>query len=363
MNDTFDYLSVSRRQKILRLLQKSLPPLRDFRFWVIQLLVLTIELGHLFLEAKFLLVSESELYLLSISVYLIPVVYAALSFGRRGAISTALWAVLLSTPEIVGHDSTIRLGILIQFAIIGVIATIVANRVDRENAAAMAAKESNLRLLKSKENLEIYIELATEAQEEERRRLSRELHDETLQSLVGALVEIAVISEGANFGDQKRRLLKIHKSLEESIVNVRRYCKNLRPSLLDDLGLIDAIEWLASDLQKRSGMEISMKISGEPGRLPSRDELLIFRIAQEALHNVERHSGATLVGISLNFYDKNLSILISDNGCGLSPEGPPAETGLGLRGIDERTKLLKGTVMIESRPNKGTKIHLIVPRL
>jgi len=350
-------------QKILRWLQNSLPPLRDRRFWVIQLLVVIIDLGHMVFEANHLLVSESELYLLSVSIYLIPVVYAALSFGRRGAISTALWSILLSTPEIIGHDSTIRLGILIQFAIIIVIATIVANRVDSENAAAMAAKESNFRLLKSKENLEIYIELATEAQEEERRRLSRELHDETLQSLVGALGEITVVSEGVNFEDQKWRLLRIHKTLEETIVNVRRYCKNLRPSLLDDLGLIDAIEWLASDLQKRSGIEVSIKIMGEPGRLPPRDELLIFRIAQEALHNVERHSGATLVEVSLNFHAKSLSVLISDNGRGLSPQGPPTETGLGLRGIDERTKLLKGTIIIESQPSRGTKIHLIVPRV
>jgi signal transduction histidine kinase len=136
----------------------------------------------------------------------------------------------------------------------------------------------------------------------------------------------------------------------------------LRPSLLDDLGLIDAIDWLASDLQKRSKIEISMKIIGEPGRLPSRDELLIFRIVQEALHNVERHSGATHVGVWLLFNANTLSITISDNGCGLSPHGPPTETGLGLRGIDERTKLLKGMVTIESQPNRGTKITLEVPR-
>lgn len=363
MIGTFYSPSVRRRHKPIHWLRNSLPPILDFRFWVIQLLVVIIDLGHMVFEANHLLVSESELYLLSVSLYLVPVVYAALSFGRRGAISTVLWSILLSTPEIVGHDYTLRLGILIQFVIIGVIATIVANRVDSENAAAMAAKESNLRLLKSKENLEIYIELATEAQEEERRRLSRELHDETLQSLVGALVEISVISGGVNFGDQKQRLLKIQKTLEETIVNVRRYCKNLRPSLLDDLGLVDAIEWLASDLQKRSGIQISMKISGVTGRLSARDELLIFRIAQEALRNVERHSGATLAGISLNFHAENLSMLISDNGCGLSPKGPPAETGLGLRGIDERTKLLKGTVIIESQPKKGTRIQLIVPRL
>jgi signal transduction histidine kinase len=105
-----------------------------------------------------------------------------------------------------------------------------------------------------------------------------------------------------------------------------------------------------------------MKIIGQSGRLPSRDELLIFRIVQEALHNVERHSGASNVEVLLLFSASTLTASISDNGRGLSLKGPPAETGLGLRGIDERTKLLKGTVIIESHPNRGTKITLEVPR-
>lgn len=342
-------------------LRNTVPPFRDLRFWTIQFMVLTIEVTHVYFDDKLLLSDKSELYLLSISIFLIPVVYAALNFGRKGAIPTALWAFVLSIPEIVGHSLIARIGTMTQFAIISVIAIIVANRVDSENEAALAASESNLRLLKAKENLEIYIELATEAQEEERLRLSRELHDETLQSLLDALVEIAAVSKSENLESQKPRLSRIHKTLEDIIVNVRRYCKDLRPSLLDDLGLIDAIDWLAGDLQDRSEIQIAMNIIGGPHRLPPRDELLIFRIVQEALHNVERHSGATYAELLLLFNDRSFTVSIGDNGCGLSPIGPPAETGLGLRGIDERTKLLKGTVTIESQPNRGTKITLEVP--
>lgn len=362
MNEVAENIHIPIYSKILKWLGNAMPPIRDRRFWVIQIMVLTIEFLHSFLEDRLLLDSESEIYLLSISIFLIPVVYSATSFGRRGAIPTAAWALLLSLPEIFHHDPITRIGILTQFLIISIIATIVANRVDNENAAAEVAKESHVRLLQAKENLQTYIELATEAQEEERRRLSRELHDETLQSLVGALVEIAAISANENIENQRTHLSRIHTTLEETIANVRRYCKDLRPALLDDLGLIDAIDWLASDLQKRSEIEISIKIIGERGRLPSRDELLIFRVVQEALHNVERHSGATSLEILLIFNANTLSISISDNGCGLSPVGPPIEAGLGLRGIDERTKLLKGKVTIESQPNRGTKIILEVPR-
>lgn len=335
-------------------------PFRDHRFWVIQLLVLVIGVSHIFLEKTGALVQDSELYILSVSPFLIPIVYAALNFGRKGAIPTATWGFLLWVPEIIPHNSTTRLGILIQFGIIAVIATIVANRVDRENIAARATQEASVRLLKAKENLEIYIELATEAQEEERKRLSRELHDDTLQSLVVATTEIGAVAANNNFDGAHDRLLRVQEILAATIVSVRRYCRDLRPSLLDDLGLIDAIDWLASDLESRAGISIVFDVSGER-RLDARDELLIFRVVQEALHNVERHSGATEVHLGLNFNQGTLAVSIADNGKGMSSLGPPVETGLGLRGMDERTKLLKGSLIVESQPGRGTKIVLLVP--
>lgn len=347
--------------RFLAIVQENSPPLRDFRFWIIQALVLLINVTHMVLEDTQVLIKGSELYLLSVSLFFIPVVYAAVSFGRRGAIPTVAWALLLWFPEISSHNSATKLGILIQFGIISVISAIVANRVDRENAAARAAQSANLRLLKAKENLEIYIELATEAQEEERKRLSRELHDETLQSLVVATTEIGQAAASDNLNGVHARLLHVQEILSATIVSVRRFCKDLRPSLLDDLGLIDAIDWLASDLASRMGISVVVDVQGEHRRLDERHELLIFRVVQEALHNVERHSRATQVRIGLNFDNGNLAISIADNGRGLSSLGPPSETGLGLRGMDERTKLLKGSLIIESQPARGTKIVLLVP--
>lgn len=342
-------------------LLKSGIPLRDYRFWIIQLLVLIIGVSHLSLEKTGMLVQDSELYVLSISPIMIPIVYAALNFGRKGAIPTAAWAFLIWVPEIIPHNSTTRLGILIQFGISGIIAAIVANRVDREAAATRATQEANVRLLKAKENLEIYIELATEAQEEERKRLSRELHDDTLQSLVVATTEIGAVIANDNLDGTHDRLLRVQEILAATIVSVRRYCRDLRPSLLDDLGLIDAIDWLASDLESRVGISIILDVMGERRRLDARDELLIFRVVQEALHNVERHSGATQVHLGLNFNQGTLAVSIADNGQGMSSLGPPVEAGLGLRGMDERIKLLKGSLVIESQPGRGTKIALFVP--
>lgn len=336
-------------------------PLRDHRFWIIQLLVLFIDASHIFLEETGLLVTDSELYILSVSPFLVPVVYAALNFGRRGAIPTLAWAILLWVPEMFSHQSDTRMGILIQFGIISVIATIVAKRVERENAAAGAAHDANVRLSKAKENLEIYIELATEAQEKERKRLSRELHDDTLQSLAVVMAEIGVVTASEDLEDASTRLVRSQAILEETMSSVRRYCRALRPSLLDDLGLIDAIDWLSNELASRVGISVVLEVWGERCRLDERRELLIFRVVQEALHNVERHAGATQVQVGLKFGADSLVVSIVDNGRGMSSSGPPLETGLGLRGMDERTKLLKGSLIIESNPGRGTKITLVVP--
>lgn len=342
-------------------IKQSSPPFRDSRFWIIQSLVLAINISHMLLEDTQFLVKGSELYLLSVSLFFIPVVYAALSFGRRGAIPTVAWAFLLWLPEISSHSSTTRKGILIQFGIISIIATIVANRVDRENAAANAAQRANLKLLKAKENLEIYIELATEAQEKERKRLSRELHDDTLQSLATSMTEIGTVASSENLDGARDRLLRVQEILAGTMSSVRRFCKDLRPSLLDDLGLIDAIDWLACDLEARIGISVILDVQGERRRLEERHELLIFRVVQEALHNVEHHARATQVHLGINFDLGNLVISVADNGQGMSSFGPPLETGLGLRGMDERTKLLKGSLIIESKPGRGTKIILVVP--
>lgn len=342
-------------------IKQTSPPFRDSRFWIIQFLVLVINISHMLLEDTQFLVKGSELYLLSVSLFFIPVVYAALSFGRRGAIPTVAWALLLWFPEISSHNSTTRSGILIQFGIISVIATIVANRVDRENAASNAAQRANLKLLKAKENLEIYIELATEAQEKERKRLSRELHDDTLQSLAASMTEIGAVARSENLEGAHARLVRVQEILAATMSSVRRFCKDLRPSLLDDLGLIDAIDYLVSDLEARIGISVILDVQGERRRLDERHELLIFRVVQEALHNVEHHAEATQVYVGIIFDLGNLVISIADNGQGMSSFGPPLETGLGLRGMDERTKLLKGSLIIESKPGRGTKITLVVP--
>jgi signal transduction histidine kinase len=327
---------------------------------VVQALVLAIDAGHTVAEETGLLAGDSGLYLLSVSLLLVPVVYAALGFGLRGAVPTALWALVLSVPEISQHAVTTRIGILIQFAILLAIAVTVAVRVDRERAALAS-------LTATKRNLETYIELATDAQEEERKRLSRELHDDILQSLVVAKSTIESAGGTEHREEAHRRLGDAQGLLAEVIVDLRRYCRDLRPSLLDDLGLVDAIDWLVGDLRTRTHLVVDLEAAGVPHRLHSKDELLIFRIVQEALHNVERHSRATHAQVRLAYAGGALVVSVSDDGRGMDREGAGsgpggrADPGLGLRGMQERANLLRGTLTIRSRPGEGTELSLLVP--
>ncbi|MEZ5095645.1 MAG: ATP-binding protein [Nocardioides sp.] len=147
---------------------------------------------------------------------------------------------------------------------------------------------------------------------------------------------------------------------------MRRYCHDLRPSLLDDLGLLDAVDWLAGDLRARIGLLVEMGSEGAALRLGSRSELLIFRIVQEALHNVERHAEASWVRITLAYGADTVRVSVTDNGRGMAPVGGRSardrpDPGLGLRGMDERAKLLGGRLRIHSRPGTGTEVTLTVP--
>ena len=191
---------------------KSGIPFRDYRFWIIQLLVLLIDVSHIFLEETGILIKDSELYILSVSPFLVPVVYGALNFGRRGAIPTAAWALLLWVPEINSHNSTTQLGILIQFGIIGVIATIVANRVDRENIAARVAKEASLRLWKAKENLKFISNLPLRRKRRSENAYLVNFMTIPLQSLVVATTEIGAVIASDNANGAHSRLLRVQET-------------------------------------------------------------------------------------------------------------------------------------------------------
>ena len=217
-----------------------------------------------------------------------------------------------------------------------------------------------------RENLRSVLKQSTRAQEEERKRISRELHDDTIQSLVVLSRRLdALSSDGGLSKDSSQQLEELWQRTDNIIKGVRRLSQDLRPAALDRLGLVSALEWLTSDVAQFSGVAVDFQVLGEPRRLPEEFELVLFRIVQEALRNVWRHSEATKVEVTVAFLRSNIEITVTDNGKGFNlPEtmGDLARDGkLGLAGMQERAQLVGATLTVTSRPGAGVSITVGLP--
>lgn len=219
------------------------------------------------------------------------------------------------------------------------------------------------------ENLRFYLHQATRAQEEERKRISRELHDETIQALVVLSRSLDALASGSNgLSEENRlRLEELRQETNNIMRGVRRLSQDLRPAALDRLGLLSALEWLAADVTQYSGIATKVTTIGSDRqrRHAEEVELVLFRITQEAMRNVWRHSGASQAEIVVNFGEKTTSISIRDNGRGFDvPKtmGDLAREGkLGLAGMQERAHLIGGVLTAQSEPGKGSAITVEIP--
>jgi len=219
----------------------------------------------------------------------------------------------------------------------------------------------------AEDNLRYYLQEITRAQEEERKRIARELHDEAAQ-LLGALSRQLdnFIRKKHGFAPNEVLFLRdLQAQLNRGVQGVHRLVQDLRPSLLDDLGLIPALRSLAKGLQDYDGIGTDLKVLGGERRLSPEVELLLFRIVQEALNNIRRHAQASEAQVVAEFAEDRIKLTISDNGRGFELSGRvddlPRSGKLGLAGIQERAQLLGGTLEVKSTPSKGTTLIVEVP--
>ena len=218
-----------------------------------------------------------------------------------------------------------------------------------------------------RQNMEYYITQVTRAQEDERLRISRELHDDTAQVLATLSRDLdSLDTEEKPLNESvKERLKKLKMMADSALEGVRRFSQDLRPSILDDLGMVPALEWLITDLEKGYGMKTRFSVTGKRHRLAPETELTVFRIAQEVLSNVRRHSQTESVEMTVDFSEDALTVIISDAGTGFSL---PARTSdlalsgkLGIIGMRERARLINGTLIVQSEPGAGTTVTLRIP--
>lgn len=448
-----------------------LPPIRQQAFWGVQVLTLAIASAHTWLAINGL---PQALYLVPSSLFFVPVVYAALKFGVRGAIPTAVWSTILTLPDLLlVHDGLDRVGVIWQAAILVAVGAFVGLAVDGERGAreqaegreaARRASERRYRALydhatdavlvvddhdrieeanaaatrllgrelvdlrgrplheavgpdlaadlasgssdvgprplrsagrasplwvqavgasrlgmdahdtgsqvmlrdvtlqyEREQGLEGYAKHAVAAREEERRRIARDLHDGPLQSLMLLSRKVDALDPAADDGtlDDARDII------DATAAELRRLSRALRPPVLDDLGLVAALRSEATALARRSAMDVRLEVSGEDRPLAGETEVLLLRVAQESLHNAERHSGACCVRVGLSYLEASTELSISDDGKGIGVVPRPTELlaqgKLGLLGMQERVRLAHGHLDVGTAPGGGTMVSVTVP--
>jgi signal transduction histidine kinase len=257
-------------------------------------------------------------------------------------------------------------GLLWRALVLGVVVALIfvvrlrvlEERSDRQKHAAQDA-ESHLRELSQQ---------LVVAQEEERRKLSRELHDHVGQMLTALRMELGRvdrISAGHSppFGSAQSKLeaavAECRQLVDEMVRIVRDLALGLRPSMLDDIGLQPALEWQARDFSRRYGVPVDLEVEGDLDALTDQHRTCVYRVVQEALTNTIRHARARRVVIQVNAGHERLALSVTDDGVGVDPS--VRRSGFGLRGIEERVRELNGTVKMDSAAGKGSTLMIELP--
>ena len=453
-------------------------PVKDRRFWLIQILVFAVAGLHNALEAFSATPSIELLCFVPTSLFFMPVLLAAVTFGMRGAVATVIWCTMLTMPNsFVWHVGYERYGEMAQITFVDVAGVLLGMRVDQErkaqarvaavtrslelsqlkyrllfesaregilvldasgrivesNAAARALaqpphRELHLRGLsevfppeaarqimeqasrpqngtraialgergadetwveplctrlegdppatqvvlrnvtqqrRRQIGLETYTAQVHEAQEDERRRIAQEIHDDTVQSLVMLCRQLDDL-EDASIAAAPAIAASFHETrdhAEQIVAELRVLIRGIRPPLLDDLGLAPAVQRLLADLGAHSSIRTNLVVTGAARRAPHAVELAMLRIAQEALHNAERHGTPSHIEIRLKYEYGSVEMEIRDDGCGfVAPQDPSdlAKTGnWGVVGMYERAREAGGELHLSSTPGVGTIVSAV----
>jgi signal transduction histidine kinase len=216
------------------------------------------------------------------------------------------------------------------------------------------------------EKMRFYIQQITQAQEDERKRIARELHDDTAQGLVdiSRRLDDLVTRWDPSDNTTGAEVESIHERIDHLLQGIRRFSRDLRPSVLDDLGLLPALQGLIDEMRQHE-IQSSLSTQGAARRLPPDVELSLFRIVQESLNNVKKHSDAARVDVEVEFFERRVRVTVNDNGRGFQPGGGTSDLvamgKFGIAGMEERVQLLRGYFVVLTAPDTGTIVVAEVP--
>jgi signal transduction histidine kinase len=292
----------------------------------------------------------------------LPCIYAAIIFGWRGILVTWLASMALNLPRIqyLSYNSTVfvtSLFLLLIPLLLVLILSLMRNWRDSIRKAETDREKER----------QAYLGMVLKAQDDERTRISREIHDDTTQRLwlVSNQVQNMIMDKSLTLSPAVTSNLEdIRKQIIHISDDAKRLSLALRPGILDNLGLVPALRWLVNQMNEKGNIEAYIQIEGSPRQFSSDVSMHIYRIAQEALNNVRQHSEATRVTVKLIFEPDTVKLDISDDGKGMTHEAInqlSIDNKLGLLGIQERSRLLNGILTIGPNRHKGTSVSLEFP--
>jgi two-component system sensor histidine kinase DegS len=293
-------------------------------------------------------------------LFFVPFLYAAIVFWWRGALIIWLLSAVTLLPFVVHYSVNIEDFIRnVIFSLLPLsVAALVALEIEWRSTQRKVMVE------REKER-QLYMAEVLKAQEDERHRIALELHDNTTQELLVIANRVQALMSNAECGitaEARRHAEWIRDAILQISKNIRNMSLDMRPSLLDDVGLVSALRWSISRLNQDSGIKTKVVLQGMERKLSPEVEVQIFRIIQESLSNIRRHSNATEVLVTLSFTPHSFEITVQDNGKGfafrktieeLTPKGK-----LGLIGMQQRAELVGGVCAIQSQPGKGTLVSV-----
>ena len=357
------------------LIQALHPPVRDISFWAVQVMVVILAGLHFYLDSVSTLEPTALPTGIPVALLLVPVLYSALRYGLAGAAATALWATLLwlldlALPNALGHPADD----LIDLAIVDAVAVFVGGHIERgliqRRRAERAEKERREAELQYRELLHreraqarSYAALLLAAQEEERRHIAHEIHDDPLQRLIHLARRLESLGAQPGPSPATAALREARLELLNVIGRLRDVARGLRPPGLDQLGLVAAVRGMLADVEDAHDLRVDFEVSGTQVRLVAEVELGAFRIIQEEVRNVTRHASAHALSVDLHYVEGAVRISVVDDGIGFdAPQGTYAPgVQLGLVGMRERASLLGGRLVVSSARGKGTAIEAHLP--
>lgn len=219
----------------------------------------------------------------------------------------------------------------------------------------------------AQEGLRDYIGAITSAQEEERHRLARELHDDTIQAVIALKQRVQLVKKSVKEKTARQSLSELESLSEQTIENLRRLTRALRPIYLEDLGLVTALEMLARETSEGNHLTVGFQKEGQERRLAGEVELVLYRIAQEALNNVVRHAQANQAALHILYGEDEIKLEVSDDGVGFQMPNSPTDFApsghFGLLGMHERAELIGAHLKVESLPREGTRLTVTLSRV